>query len=120
MNTTSQYAGSGTTGSTGPTDSADSAESTGFTGFTGFGSGRTGSPALCRSADDRMIAGVAGGIARSLGIDPVIIRIAFVLATLLGLMGVALYLAGWLLIPDERTGRSLAADLLQATSARSK
>ncbi len=70
-------------------------------------------PPLRRPADDRMIAGVASGTARLVGIDPVVVRIAFVMLTLLGAVGVVLYLAGWLLIPDERSGRSVAADLFQ-------
>jgi phage shock protein PspC (stress-responsive transcriptional regulator) len=74
-------------------------------------------PQLCRPADNRMIAGVAAGVARALGVDPVIIRIGFVVLTLLGAFGVVLYLAGWALIPDERSGRSLAADLLESVAA---
>ncbi len=70
-------------------------------------------PPLRRPADDRMIAGVAAGMARAVGIDPVVVRIAFVMLTLLGAVGVVLYLAGWLLIPDERSGRSVAADMFQ-------
>jgi phage shock protein PspC (stress-responsive transcriptional regulator) len=72
---------------------------------------------LCRPADNRMIAGVAAGVARALGVDPVIVRIGFVVLTLLGAFGVVLYLAGWALIPDERSGRSLAADLLESAAA---
>lgn len=72
---------------------------------------------LCRPADNRMIAGVAAGVARALGVDPVIVRIGFVVLTLLGAFGVVLYLAGWALIPDERSGRSLAADLLDTVAA---
>jgi phage shock protein PspC (stress-responsive transcriptional regulator) len=68
----------------------------------------------CRPADNRMIAGVAAGVARALGVDPVVVRIGFVVLTLLGAFGIVLYLAGWALIPDERSGRALAADLLEA------
>jgi phage shock protein PspC (stress-responsive transcriptional regulator) len=64
-----------------------------------------------------MIAGVAAGAARAFGVDPLIARIAFVVLTLFGAVGVVLYLAGWVLIPDERTGRSLAADLLEFAAA---
>jgi phage shock protein PspC (stress-responsive transcriptional regulator) len=74
-------------------------------------------PPLRRPADDRMIAGVAAGAARVVGIDPVVVRIAFVMLTLVGGVGVVLYLAGWLLIPDERSGRSVAADLFESAAA---
>lgn len=64
-----------------------------------------------------MLGGVAAGLARSLGIDPVITRIAFVVLTLAGGAGVPLYLAGWLLVPDDRTGQSVAAEFVRSVSA---
>ena len=55
---------------------------------------------LHRSRDERMIAGVCGGLAETLGIDVVILRLALVLATVLGLgAGVILYVACWILMP---------------------
>jgi phage shock protein C len=48
-----------------------------------------------------MIAGVAGGLAKYLGIDPVILRIAFVIIGLMNGIGVVLYLVLWLLMPNE-------------------
>jgi phage shock protein PspC (stress-responsive transcriptional regulator) len=86
-------------------------------GSTANSATRPAGPPLCRPAGDRMIAGGASGAARALGVDPVIVRIAFVLLTLLGAVGVVLYLAGWALIPDERSGRSLAADVLESAAA---
>jgi phage shock protein PspC (stress-responsive transcriptional regulator) len=64
-----------------------------------------------------MVAGVAAGIARSLGVDPVVVRVAFAVLTLAGGAGLPLYLAGWLLIPDELSGESLAAQLAHSVSA---
>ena len=58
-------------------------------------------PPLVRSRSDRKVAGVAGGIATYLGIDPLILRIVIVVLTLFGGSGLLLYAAGWLLIPDE-------------------
>jgi phage shock protein C len=58
---------------------------------------------LRRSRDDRIIAGVAGGVARYLGIDALIVRIAFVLLAL-PLPGILLYVLGWIFIPEEREG----------------
>jgi len=55
---------------------------------------------LRRSRDQRMIAGVCGGLAQVLGVDVVILRLALVLATVLGVgAGVILYLACWILMP---------------------
>ncbi len=58
-------------------------------------------PALVRSRSDRKVAGVCGGIAAYLGIDPLILRIVVVVLTIFGGSGLLLYAAGWLLIPDE-------------------
>jgi len=79
--------------------------------------GQTGSLPFCRPAGGRLVAGVAAGVARGLGIDPVLVRIAFVVLALAGGAGVPLYLAGWLLIPDEVSGQSVAAELIRSVSA---
>ena len=55
-----------------------------------------------RSADNRMIGGVCGGVAVRLGIDAVIVRIAFV-ALALAWVGVPAYLAAWVLLPRPRS-----------------
>jgi phage shock protein C len=53
-----------------------------------------------RSRNERMIAGVCGGLAEALGVDVVILRLALVLATVLGIgAGVVLYLACWVVMP---------------------
>ncbi len=53
-----------------------------------------------RPRDDRQVAGVAAGIARRYDIDPVLVRVGFVVAAFSGI-GAALYIAGWILLPDE-------------------
>ena len=40
--------------------------------------------------------------------------------TVVGCAGIPVYLAGWLLIPDEGAGQSIASDLIQSLSARSR
>ncbi|MCW2798719.1 MAG: hypothetical protein JWQ70_191 [Aeromicrobium sp.] len=62
-----------------------------------------------RSSDDRMLAGVCGGAARYLNIDPVIVRVIIAVLTFVGGAGVILYAAGWLLLPSEDADRSLVA-----------
>lgn len=57
---------------------------------------------LYRSRDNRMICGVAAGVAAYLDVDPTIVRLIWVVAVLAGLVpAVVAYGAGWLLIPDE-------------------
>ncbi|MGI8810508.1 MAG: PspC domain-containing protein [Acidimicrobiales bacterium] len=56
---------------------------------------------LTRSTDDKVVGGLAGGLGRWFGIDPVVLRIAFVVLTLAGGSGILLYLVGWLMIPDD-------------------
>ena len=59
---------------------------------------------LYRSRDDRVIAGVCGGIARYFNIDPVLVRVGAVALVFLGGAGVFAYLAAVLLIPKEGEG----------------
>jgi phage shock protein PspC (stress-responsive transcriptional regulator) len=54
-----------------------------------------------RSREDRIVSGLSGGLGRYLNIDPVIVRILFVVLTLFGGSGILLYLIGWVAIPDE-------------------
>jgi len=58
---------------------------------------------LRRSLVDRHVAGVAGGLARHFGIDPIIIRVALVVLVFFGGAGVLLYVGAWLLVPEEGT-----------------
>lgn len=56
---------------------------------------------LIRSESDRMVAGVAGGLAQYLNIDPALVRIGFVLLAVFGGSGLIIYLAMWLIVPTE-------------------
>ena len=76
---------------------------------------------LRRPVGGRMLAGVAAGVADYLGVDVMIVRIVVaVLAIVGGGAGILLYLAGWLLIPEEGSDQSLAAELIGSVSARSR
>ena len=55
---------------------------------------------LYRSLTQRTIAGVAGGLAEHFNIDPVIVRIAFVIAGFCG-GGILLYIILWIVIPEQ-------------------
>ncbi len=73
---------------------------------------------LRRSTEDRRIAGVAGGLARHLDIDPVIVRVAFVVLVFFGGAGLVLYAACWLLVPaDDRDRAALGFDERNRTIA---
>jgi phage shock protein PspC (stress-responsive transcriptional regulator) len=60
---------------------------------------------LYRPRDNRVIAGVCSGIARRFGIEPTIVRILFVASLLLPGPQILIYLAGWVLMPDESSTR---------------
>lgn len=63
-----------------------------------------GAGRLRRSRDNRVIAGVCGGLATHLGVDPVIVRIAAVALVFAGGAGLLAYLALLLLVPSEPSG----------------
>jgi phage shock protein PspC (stress-responsive transcriptional regulator) len=54
-----------------------------------------------RRTDDKWIAGVCSGLADRLGVDPVIVRAFLVLLTVLGGVGITIYLMAWALIPND-------------------
>lgn len=68
----------------------------------------TESHRLERSVDDRVIAGVCGGIAEHFAIDPTIVRVVAVVLTLFGGAGLLLYVVGWAMIPEAGHRRSYA------------
>ncbi|HET6433963.1 PspC domain-containing protein [Dyella sp.] len=55
---------------------------------------------LQRSRRHRTLAGVCGGIAGFYGWDPTLVRIGWIVLTLLGGSGILLYLVMWLVMPD--------------------
>jgi phage shock protein PspC (stress-responsive transcriptional regulator) len=65
-----------------------------------------------------MLAGVAAGLAEYFDVDPTLVRVGFVALSLLGGIAVPLYLAGWLLIPDEGAEFSVAEELLARERSR--
>ena len=53
----------------------------------------------------RYLGGVAGGLARHFDVDPLLIRVAFVILTLFGGAGLIVYVGCWLLLPEDGVGR---------------
>ena len=56
---------------------------------------------ILRSRDDRIVAGVASGLARYFNTDPLFVRLGFVVLSFLQGFGVLLYFVLWLLLPNE-------------------
>jgi phage shock protein PspC (stress-responsive transcriptional regulator) len=75
---------------------------------------------LSRPVHDRMLGGVAAGIARYFGADPTVARIIFAVLAVFGGAGIPLYLAGWLLIPEEGCEESIASTFVHSLQSRSR
>ncbi|MGH9231650.1 MAG: ATP-binding protein [Acidimicrobiales bacterium] len=59
---------------------------------------------LVRRRDERMVAGVCAGVARWLGVDPIIVRLATCILALANGAGLLLYLVAWLVLPADPAG----------------
>ncbi len=68
---------------------------------------------LVRSDSDKMVAGVCGGLAAYLDIDPVLVRLAFVVLFLASGIGFAIYLIMWIVMPREATVDESEAVVMQ-------
>ncbi len=73
---------------------------------------------LRRSRDGSMLAGVAAGLADYFEVDATLVRIGIVALTLLGGAGVPLYVAAWLLIPEEGSEVAVAGEILSHSCHR--
>jgi phage shock protein C len=68
---------------------------------------------LVRSRDNRMVAGVCGGLAEYFGVDLTLIRVLVaVIALMTGGAGALAYLAAWLIIPEQGENVSVAENLV--------
>jgi phage shock protein PspC (stress-responsive transcriptional regulator) len=77
----------------------------GFESTEGQGNGgHRRAPRLTRRKHDKVIGGVAGGIADYFGIDPLLVRLAFAGFALIGGGGIVLYVLGWIFIPERGEG----------------
>ena len=55
---------------------------------------------------------MAGGLGRAIGVDPVLVRVGFVILTIFGGFGALLYVLGWLLLPADGDEVSAAESLI--------
>lgn len=67
---------------------------------------------LQRPCQGRLVGGVAAGLADYFDVDVVIVRIVLAVLALVGGIGVPLYVAAWVLVPEEGSDRSIADHLL--------
>jgi phage shock protein C len=56
---------------------------------------------LYRSRTNRQVAGVCGGLAEHFNMDATLIRVLFVVLTVLGGSGIIIYIAMWIIVPQE-------------------
>lgn len=57
---------------------------------------------LYRSRNQRMVAGVCGGLAEYFNVDATMIRVLFLVLTVVGGSGLVIYLVMWIIVPDVR------------------
>lgn len=68
---------------------------------------------LYRSQKDQQIAGVCGGVADYLGVDPTLVRLLWVIFAIAGGPGLLLYVIMWAIVPQE-------PEFVQATANKAK
>jgi len=56
---------------------------------------------LYRSGEERVLGGVCGGIAEYMNVDPVLIRLLWVISALIGGAGIIAYIIAWVIIPPN-------------------
>ena len=83
-----------------------------YPGWRGRDRHHRGRGRLYRSREDRIIGGIAGGIAARLGRDVTVVRIVFVLFGLVSGFGVAVYFFAWLLLPVEGSTETIGSRAL--------
>lgn len=81
---------------------------------------RSAAPRLRRRADDRVIVGVAGGIADFLDVDPLLVRAVFVGLMIFGAAGLVLYVTAWLFVPLEGSDESMAEGWIRGAAAAAR
>ncbi len=66
------------------------------------------SRSLRRSTEHRMVAGVVGGLAEFFGLDPTVLRVVYVVGSILSVAfpGIVVYLVLWLVVPLRQPGEA--------------
>ncbi|MFL7838296.1 MAG: PspC domain-containing protein [Candidatus Promineifilaceae bacterium] len=68
---------------------------------------------LTRSSSDKIVAGVCGGLANYLEIDPVLVRLAFIVLILASGIGFLIYLILWIVMPEGEDGAIADSEVIQ-------
>ena len=71
---------------------------------------------LVRKTDDKMIAGVAAGLADYLNMDVTLLRVLFALTTIFGGFGLVAYIVMWIIVPEEGSDRAVIDDMVDSGS----
>lgn len=72
---------------------------------------------LYRSQSDRVLGGVAAGLAKYLAVDPALMRVAFVALALVDGIGILIYFVMWLIIPAENSTARSTEETVGANAA---
>ncbi len=73
---------------------------------------------LHRSVNNKMIAGICGGIAETLNIYPLIVRLIFLISILLGLSGLFVYIILWIILPVRNYNISFKSNFYRPLNDR--
>ncbi|HEU4319011.1 MAG TPA: PspC domain-containing protein [Acidimicrobiia bacterium] len=73
---------------------------------------------LRRSKDNRMIAGVASGVAEFFDIDVTVVRVVWALTIIFGGFGLLAYVIMWIVVPEEGSDRTVANDIVESVSKK--
>lgn len=66
---------------------------------------------LRRNTDDKIIAGVASGVAAFFDLDTTVVRVVWAISALFGI-GIPIYVIMWLVVPETGKDRPIAGDLI--------
>jgi phage shock protein C len=75
---------------------------------------------LYRSKTNRVIFGVCGGLGEYFEIDPLVVRILFILLTFTGGSGIVIYLILAIMIPDSEGDRKTVSDVISETQEKTQ
>jgi phage shock protein C len=68
---------------------------------------------LTRSSSDKIVAGVCGGLAEYLEIDPVLVRLAFIVLFFASGIGFPIYIILWIVMPEGNSGAIADSEVIQ-------
>ena len=79
-----------------------------------------GTKRLHRPMEGRVVAGVCAGLAAYLGVDPTLVRLAFVFLSFFGGVGILFYLGAWIVIPEGDDSSTSIAEKFVSKQRRNR